>query len=155
MTPITRRQALKLATAAGTVTALGATGTAANAQAQKGKANQEPPVHSSATADNHGPRELFAVVDTDGSLKRGLHAVGAKRLDIGTYEVIFNRDIRRGCYLATIGGASYGGLPPVGQIGVMGRANNPKAVLVTTTNSSGDPIDTGFHLLVISPEGYA
>jgi hypothetical protein len=152
MTPITRREALQLTAAAGAVTALGAT---AAAQPPKGKANQEPPVPSQASAESHGPRELFAVVDQDGGLKRGLHAVAAKKLEIGVYEVTFNRDVRRGAYLATIGGASYGGLPPVGQIGVMGRVNNPRGVLVTTTNADGDPVDAGFHLLVICPEGFA
>ena len=155
MNPITRREALQLATAAGAATALGAVVEAAAAQAQKGKPNQEEPVPSQAAADSRGPRELFAVVDQDGSLKRGLHAVASRMLEIGVYEVTFNRDIRRACYVATIGGVSYGGLPPVGQIGVMGRANNPKAVLVTTTDPSGNPLVSGFHLLVISPEGYA
>jgi len=153
--PITRREALGLTATAGAAAALGGGIVSAQAQQPRGKVNQEAAVPSRAAADSHGPRELFAVVDQDGNLARGLHAVSARRLDLGVYEVVFNRDVRRGCYQATIGGASYGGLPPVGLIGVMGRANNPRAVVVTTTNATADPVDSGFHLLVVCPEGYA
>jgi hypothetical protein len=43
----------------------------------------------------------------------------------------------------------------VGTIGVMGRANNPRAVLVQTVSYAGRNVDMGFHLLVTCPEGYA
>jgi hypothetical protein len=37
----------------------------------------------------------------------------------------------------------------------MGRATDPRGVLVYTTDQGGDPAATGFHLLVVCPEGYA
>jgi hypothetical protein len=155
MKPITRRRALRLGAAAG-ATALGTTvGLAAAEPQERPKANNEQPVPSKATADSRGPRELFAVVDADGTLKRQLNVESARHLAAGTYEVIFKRDVRRGVYVATLGGSDFQGLPPVGQLGVMGRATNPRGVLVTVGNASGNPMDAGFHLLVVCPEGYA
>jgi hypothetical protein len=155
MQPISRRRALGLSAAAG-ATALGTTtGLTAAEPQQSPKANHEPPVPSKARPESVGPRELFAVVAEDGTLRRQLHAESARHLAPGTYEVIFKRDVRRGVYVATLGGADFQGLPPVGQLGVMGRANNPRGVLVTVGNASGNPMDAGFHLLVVCPEGYA
>jgi hypothetical protein len=125
---------------------------AAAADGKKSKVNSEKPVPSKAVPESYGPRELFAVVDGQGKLRRGLHVVSTKRLDVGTYEVIFKRDVRRGAYLATIGGHSWGGLPASATIGVMGRASDPRGVVVVT---NGGAIDAGFHLLVVCPDGYA
>jgi hypothetical protein len=155
MKSITRRSALRLGAAAAAAAA-GTTATRVLAGSQEGrKVNNESPVQSKATADHRGPRECFAVVGADGAVKRQLHVEGAQRLGVGTYEVIFKRDVRRGVYVATLGGADFHGLPPVGQVGVMGRANNPRGVLVTVGDASGNPLDAGFHLLVVCPEGYA
>jgi hypothetical protein len=113
------------------------------------------PHHGKATADDHGPREMFAVVDRDGKLQRGMHVAAVRHLDRGFYEVEFRREVRRGVYLATIGGHGYEGLPPTGYIGVQGRSTNPKAVLVSTCNTLGENVNMGFHLLVVCPDGYA
>lgn len=153
MSQFSRRQIIAKAATAGAA-ALGTPAVLSAADEPK-KANKEDQIHSQADAENHGPRELFAVVDADGKLMRGLHAIAAKRLDIGTYEVTFKRDIRRGACVATIGGHGYYGLPQTGQIAVMGRANSPRAVLVTTCDGKGDPVNAGFHLVVICPDGFA
>jgi hypothetical protein len=155
MSSVTRREAMKRVAAAGAV-GLGA-GAAAGDEApgKKPKANHEEPVHSKALPDTHGPRELFAVVDMNGRLQRGLHAVAARQLDVGTYEVIFSRDVRKGAYSATVGGHGYDGLPRAGVISVMGRASDPKGVLVFTSDVTGAPSNMGFHLLVLCPDGYA
>jgi hypothetical protein len=128
---------------------------AAGPAEKKQKPNSEASVPSKAQPDSHGPREMFAVVDSEGNLKRGLHAVSSKRLDIGVYEVVFGRDVRRGVYLATPGGHGYEGIPLAATLAVMGRASDPRGVLVFTTNLQGDALSTGFHLLVVCPEGYA
>jgi hypothetical protein len=119
------------------------------------KSNRESPVSSKATSDNYGPRELFAVVDAEGNLKRGLYAVSSRSLELGVYEVLFARDVRRGAYLATTGGPGYEGVPLSAVASVMGRASDPRGVLVYTTDLTGAPLATGFHLLVVCPEGYA
>jgi hypothetical protein len=98
---------------------------------------------------------MFAVVDAEGNLRRGLHVVSTRALEVGVYEVIFRRDVRRGVYLATPGGHGYEGVPLAAAASVMGRASEPGGVLVYTTDLTGAPLATGFHLLVVCPEGYA
>jgi hypothetical protein len=154
MKPITRRGAIKLAAVAG-ATALGASAAKAVPPPGKDKLNREPPVDSRSTEEKRGPCQLFAVVDADGTLKRGQHVVSTRKLDVGTYEVIFARDVRRGVYLATPGGHGYTGMPVSAIAMVQGRANNPRGVLVYTENLTGIALSSGFHLLVICPEGFA
>jgi hypothetical protein len=155
MPSINRRQALRLAAATGTA-ALAVSAAAAGPQPQKSRLNTEPPVPSKTTPERCGPRELFAVVDRDGTLRRGLHAVAARALDTGVYEVIFGRDVRRGVYMATLGEPGHEGLPPLaGSVAVVGRANNPHGVLVYVSDTKGVNLNSGFHLLVICPEGFA
>jgi hypothetical protein len=125
------------------------------AAAQKSKLNPGPPAPACTKAESCGPRELFAVVDQQGNLQRGLHVVSTKLLDIGVYQVIFARDVRRGAYVASAGGHGYVGIPLPAAAAVIGLASDPRGVLVYMTDMSGDPIDTGFHLLVVCPEGYA
>jgi hypothetical protein len=153
MNKVNRRKALKLAGLSGA--ALMAATRPAHAQTQQSKTNTEPIVPSKSSKESTGPRELFAVVDRHGKLTRGLHADSSRRLDVGVYEVIFSRDVRRGAYLATTGGVDFAGIPLAASASVNGRATNPRGVLVYTTNLSSDPIDCGFHLLVVCPEGFA
>src|SRR5262245_49145980 len=118
---VNRREMLRRAAAAGTMALAGSAAHAADPSAQKPtgqpelvkkpKGNPEPAVPSRATAERYGPRELFAVVHADGSLKRGMHVLSSTCLDLGLYEVIFSRDVRRGVYLATPGGDGYTGIP--------------------------------------------
>jgi hypothetical protein len=150
---VSRRDAMKQVAAAGAV-ALGAAGTAAGQQRNQTD-NRETPIHSKAAADEPGPQQLFAVVDADGKVRRGRHVTKARRLGLGLYEVEFQRDVRRGVYLATIGGHGYEGLPPTGYVSVVGRSINPRSVLVSTAGTQGDPAALPFHLLVVCPEGYA
>jgi hypothetical protein len=153
MKTTTRREVLTAAAA------IGIAGTAAGQTPKEKKPptrrNNEPAVASKATADEHGPREMFAVVDAGGKLKRGMHVAGIVVLDEGIYEVIFRRDVRHGVYVASVGGHGYEGLPPVGYACVMGRSSNPRAVVVSTTNALGENVRLGFHLLVVCPDGYA
>jgi hypothetical protein len=155
MKSVTRRQAIQLVGAAGTAILAGSAAGAAEPPAKNSKVNREPPIPSKASPDSNGPRELFAVVSRKGDLKRGLHAVSSKRLDVGVYEVTFCRDVRRGVYLVSIGGSGYNGTPLAATASVMGRATNPKAVVVFATSLTGDQLDCSFHLLVVCPDGHA
>jgi hypothetical protein len=155
MNDMTRRQAMQALTATGAVVLGASTVEKAEAQAKTPKHNTEPPVESKASPASYGPREMFAIIDADGSIKRGMHVVSATRLGLGTYEVIFVRDVRRGAYFATAGGQGYSGVPLPAAISVNGRAIDPRGVLVYVTSLSGDPQDSAFHLLVICPDGYA
>jgi hypothetical protein len=155
MKSVTRRQAIRLAAATGAVTFGAAVTRAAGPADKRPKVNSEPHVASKASPDTCGPRELFAVVDETGQLKRGLHAVSAQCLALGAYEVIFARDVRRGVYVATPGGHGYDGVPLPAAASVIGRATEPRGVLIYTTDMQGEPTDVGFHLLVLCPDGYA
>jgi hypothetical protein len=155
MKNVNRRDAMKLAATAGAVALGGPTAGAADRPSNRSKHNAELPIESTATSESRGARELFAVVDSDGNLKRGMHAVSSLRLDLGLYEVIFNRDVRRGVYLVTPGGHGYTGIPLAAAASVIGRATNPRGVLVYISSLEGDPLACGFHLLAVCPEGFA
>jgi hypothetical protein len=155
MESVSRREAMRLAATAGTAALAGSAALAADPPPKKAKANHEAPVESTAGPESYGARELFAVVDWEGKLKRGLHAVSSKRLGIGYYEVIFDRDVRHGAYLATTGGHGYEGVPLAAIANVMSRANDPRGVFVFVSDLTGAPLAAGFHLLVVCPEGFA
>ena len=86
MEHMNRRDVVKLAASAGAVALAGTAAQAADPPAQKAKHNTEPPVASTAAPESFGPRELFAVVDSEGNLKRGMHVAASRRLDRGVYE---------------------------------------------------------------------
>jgi hypothetical protein len=146
---------MKLAATAGAAALAASAAAAADPPPQKPKANNETPVEGITTPESYGARELFAVVDWEGKLRRGLHAVSTKSLGVGYYEVIFDRNVRRGAYVVTTGGHGYEGVPPAAVANVMGRANDPRAVFVFVSDLTGAPIAAGFHLVVICPEGFA
>ena len=155
MKTVSRRDAMKLAATAGATALATSAAAAADPPPQKPKVNSERPVEGITTPESYGARELFAVVDAEGKLRRGLHAVSAKSLGVGYYEVVFDRDVRRGAYVATTGGHGYEGVPLVAAASVMGRANNPRAVFVYVADPTGAPLASGFHLVVVCPEGFA
>jgi hypothetical protein len=154
MSTVSRRDAMKLAATAGAAALAASAATAADPPLNK-KANNETPVEGITTAETYGAQELFAVVDWEGKLRRGLHAVSATKLGIGYYEVVFDRNVRRGAYVATTGGHGYEGVPSAAVANVMGRANDPRGVFVFVSDLTGAPIAAGFHLVVICPEGFA
>jgi hypothetical protein len=155
MKRLNRREALGVVASTGVAALAGAAAAADPPAGKKPKLNPGPAAPGTTKPDSYGPRELFAVVDSEGNLKRGLHAVSSRVLDIGVYEVRFARDVRRGVYLATAGGHGYEGIPLAASVAVMGLAPDPRGVLVYTTDLTGAPLATGFHLLVVCPEGYA
>lgn len=111
-----------------------------------------------ATCDSVGATQLCAVVDRDGNLVRGLHAVSASRAPAGStgwYEVIFDRNVRKCCYVATIGLPGNVGVEEEGEITVAGRFNNQNGVFITTHDSNGNYADRSFHLVVICPQCWA
>jgi hypothetical protein len=93
---------------------------------------------------------FFAVVNPDGSLARGFQAVSSQRFATGRYEVIFTHDLTGSAFIATLGGSGSVGVPPSGEIAVIGRAGTPNGVFLATTDSVGMSADRGFHLAVHS-----
>ncbi|WP_240742383.1 hypothetical protein [Micromonospora zingiberis] len=93
-------------------------------------------------------RVLFAVVNAQGVLVRGLGAATANRLGTGMYQVVFDQDVTGASCVGTVGLAGSNGLAPAGQITVAGRTGIPNAIFVTTHDSAGVSADRPFHLAV-------
>jgi hypothetical protein len=91
---------------------------------------------------------LIAVVNASGQLARGFRAVSSTKLALGEYQVIFNTNVRRCAYVATIGLANNAGGSAPGEITVIGLNGSPNGVFIHTYNSAGNPADRGFHLAV-------
>ena len=128
-----------------------------HAKANVEKAGAAKKALAAARCENPGPQHLFAVVERDGDLRRGRYAVSSQKVDLpnGCYEVIFSRDVTHAAYVATIGSPEFQGIEQTGEITVVGRVGNPRGVFITTTDSNGNFADRGFHLVVISYEGFA
>jgi hypothetical protein len=91
---------------------------------------------------------LWGVINANGSLVRGAGVTRTSRPRAGAYHVIFNRDVRKCGYLASLGrvGAQ---LAQGGQIGTGGLPRTPNGVWVRTRTSAGDLEDRSFHIAVI------
>jgi hypothetical protein len=92
-------------------------------------------------------KPLWAVVTDTGTLTRQNGATGANRLGGGDYEVVFDRDVTKCAFAATLGQADATD-PPAGEIGASLRAGNANAVRVVTRASDGTQADRPFHLTV-------
>ena len=106
------------------------------------------------TSIGNGTVAGWAVVMPGGKLARGSGALSSGLLTRngrafrGDYQVVFNQDVSKCSYQATIGNPD-GNIPSVGDIGVARRSGNPDAVYVRTTNLKGFGADKGFHLVVM------
>ena len=158
MDELTRRRALKLAASTGVAAvAAVAGGPAARAQQdQQGQQAQPPGPHEGILVDDAAELAIpsgqygYAVVNSNGTLARGHHAVRSDRLGRGQYVVIFDSNVRHGAYIATIGLSGSTQFSPPGQITVAGRLNNINGVFITTSDAGGKPTDLGFHLGVLT-----
>jgi hypothetical protein len=93
----------------------------------------------------------FAVVNANGITARGRGVVSSQSLGTGFYEVIFNRNVTRCAYVATVGSSATSGTEPTGEMTVVGRAGNVNGVFLTSTDSTGAAADRGFHLQILCP----
>jgi hypothetical protein len=121
----------------------------ANSQPSKSRFAAEGSGDFQASATN--ARVLWAVVASDGRLARDKGARDANRLRTGNYEVIFERNVRRCAYVASIGLPGAEGMASPGQISTVGRVGARNGVFVATQNSSGGRASRGFHLVVNCP----
>ncbi|HST33188.1 MAG TPA: hypothetical protein VLJ80_06665 [Solirubrobacteraceae bacterium] len=91
---------------------------------------------------------LWSVVDKTGAQVRGgTGAVSTKSLTGGEYEVVFNRNVTKCAYVATLGDPGEGN-PPIGMIGVATREGNPNGVFIETFNTAGTLTNEAFQLAV-------
>lgn len=92
--------------------------------------------------------ERHAVIKDDGTVARRVGgAVTSASLGTGLYEVIFNRNITKCVYQATIG-QDNAGSGPSGEIAITNRAGQVKGVFVNTYNSDGTAANKPFHVSV-------
>lgn len=137
----------------GTVAVLLAAGGGAYAATSSSGSNQQHAARSTGHGSFATTSRVFvagaAVVNSNGTLARGAGVKSSKHLlGPGAYQVIFTRKVNRCAYEATLGDASNGSAP-VGQIGVATRFHHKNGVFIFTTDSTGNPTDLPFHLLVI------
>jgi hypothetical protein len=86
----------------------------------------------------------WAVVNSNGTLAAGKRVTSASKLDTGTYEIVFTRDVSGCAYQATVRGGSFGG-----EFAAEPRTDNANGVFVTTWLSNGTAADKPFQLMVI------
>lgn len=93
-------------------------------------------------------RPIFAVVNSNGTLARGVATSSTLRQGAGNYRVTFTRDISTCAFNGTLGGAG-GGFPPIGTIGItFSDTATPDDIYVETRNSAGTLTDASFHVSV-------
>ncbi|HWT05080.1 MAG TPA: hypothetical protein VN224_04940 [Xanthomonadales bacterium] len=107
-------------------------------------------------------RQFWAVIERDASLVRGRNVVRTKKLGTGIYEIYFTGEVSNGVFVATIGRPGIS-TEPTGEICVALRCcpgwgdytpfDDNKGVWVQTFDSSGNPSDRSFHLMVLTQEG--
>lgn len=142
---VRRQRAMgRLVAAAVLAAALGTAVTASAAPQNRGKVVPGGAAAETASGDR------WAVVNRNATLARGKGAIAVTRGDTatGSYIVVFNKDVTRCLWTATIGLSGTVGVEQPGEITTVRRFNNPRAVYVTTHNSSGVEADRSFHLFV-------
>jgi hypothetical protein len=92
--------------------------------------------------------KVYAVVGSDGTLARGSNAASSARIGMGAYEVIFDRNVTKCAYTATLGTTGAGSVTNPGSITVVGRAGQKRGVFVRTVDRLGSAADYPFHLAV-------
>jgi len=93
-------------------------------------------------------KDLFAVVDSAGNLARGNRAISATHLGTGNYEVVFDKNVNKCAFTASIGTTGAGSIPAPGLVTVAGRAGNKAGVFVRIVDRLGNSLDSSFHLSV-------
>jgi hypothetical protein len=132
-----------------TLAAVLTVGSLSAANAQNTNLNIAPLAATSQTLTTTTVNRLqWAVVGRFGDLMRHRLALSAKRLGTGYYEVIFQGNVSKCSYTATIGNPGSISSEQPGSITVVGRNGDQRGVLLATTNSNGVVADRGFHLTV-------
>jgi hypothetical protein len=92
-----------------------------------------------------GAQDDFAVVGRDGTLARGSHVASSIRTHTGLYDVLFDHDVSKCTFTATLGSTGAGPAAHPGEITVNHLAGG---VLVQTLSRAGNATDASFHLAV-------
>jgi hypothetical protein len=100
-------------------------------------------------------KTMFAVVDADGSLRRGTagttSALFTDGMLPGDYAVTFPRSIAECAWVASVTATADGLNPARGQIGVTVLTSSPDTVYIQGQNSAGVEMEAPFTLIVSCP----
>jgi len=91
---------------------------------------------------------LQVAVRADGTRGTARGVVSVAKLDIGRYQVIFDRDVSACVYAATLVQEAPARGDVTGQIAVASLADNANGVRIATADAAGADADRGFHLIV-------
>ena len=94
-----------------------------------------------------GSAQMFAVVDFDGTLARGKGALSAVRVNDGSYQVFFARNVTACAYTATEGSPA-NSFPAIAIMQVAIVAGSSNGVYVLARTLDGGTSDRPFHLYV-------
>lgn len=142
-TPIHRRLGASLLAAAALLAGAGP----GSASAEENVGRPGPRLVAPAAASITG---YFAVVDTGGAFVRGKGVVRTAKVGAtaGAYEVIFNKAITGCAFTGAVADPDFAGLPPSGEIRLVGRSGTNNGVFVKTSDSAGVAADRPFHVAV-------
>ena len=136
--------------------ALLATGaTVGAALADGGASNLNSPGAASASAPKVAAKaakpkdRVFAVVRADGSKHRGRGFASSSRLSPGTYEVFFDRNIKKCAWSGTVGIGGFSGSTGPAMITITGRVGTNNGLFVTTFDQAGTAADLPFLATVV------
>ena len=121
---------------------------AQSSQALEQQADRDAGALAAPTGDVRAGRgTYFAVVNASSGVERGTDVVGALHPGNGHYRIIFNADVSKCAYTATIAGTPFGPFPN-GQVQVSQSQTDPRVVIVYTMNSDDFQSDRAFNLIV-------
>ena len=91
---------------------------------------------------------VTAVINADGTEDRGRGLVSSNRIGAGTYEVFFDRSIKKCAWTGTVGLGSFSGSTGPAMITITGRIGTNNGLFVTTFNGAAAATDLPFHTVV-------
>ena len=97
---------------------------------------------------------MFAVVNVDGSLRRGTPGTSSDQFPggfTGDYRVFFPRSVVECAWVASVSASVDGNNPFDGQIGVTSLSANPNGLYIQGGNSSGVDAEVPFTVIVSCP----
>jgi hypothetical protein len=92
---------------------------------------------------------LWAVINSTGSVVRGVGVVSAAYNGTGRYTVVFDQDVANCAFLGTLGTVGSDGVAAPGYVSVQGEYGTPNGVYVATYNATGVRTDSSFHLTAV------
>ena len=93
-------------------------------------------------------QRVTAVINADGTEDRGRGLVSSNRIGAGTYEVFFDRSIKKCAWTGTVGLGSFSGSTGPAMITITGRVGTNNGLFVTTFNGAAAATDLPFHTVV-------